>query len=156
MKIKVLILAAVMLFCSFTEARCGQIQEAQEFFNNFVCYTNTYSPQLLGLYGDNAKIVRMVLDGDDYTQLNVPIDTYKSKLKFYSKMAKLLKYKNYYSGLKFIAEGKNVRIKGQRTPTTGGGAVPMQMLLGQNPSGDWEIKEEVFYTKSKAFLKFIH
>ena len=129
--------------------------DAMKFFNNFVNASNTYSSSLLGMYSDDAQIIRQVIRPDGRL-VNVPFDinTYKGQIRLSGKLAKLKKYKNTYSGVKISKVSNGYKIEASRQPSLGGDKLKSAMIIQKQPSGKWIIVEELMQTREQIFLKY--
>lgn len=130
-------------------------QDALSFFNSYVQASNSYSPALLNMYSDNAKIARQVVKPDG-TLVNVPfsVQDYKKQLRLSSKIAKLKKYKNYYSNISVTKVANGYKIDAMRKPSLSDYKLKASMTVQQQPSGNWLIVEELMQTKELIFLKY--
>lgn len=130
-------------------------QDALAFFNSYVQASNRYSPALLGMYSNNAKIIRQVVKPDG-TLVNVPfsVTDYKKQLKLSSKIAKIKGYKNYYSNISVTKVANGYKIDALRKPSLSDYRLRASMVVQQQSGGDWLIVEELMQTKEQIFLKY--
>lgn len=153
MKKIVLVLIAFIFGLSVNAA---EIDEARAFFNSFVTASNTYSPTLLGMYSDNAKIIRQVVKPDG-TTANAPfkMSDYRTQMKISEGIAKARKYKNYYSDIKVSKVSNGYRIDALRKPSASDYKLKAVMVVQKQPNGKWLIVEETMQTKEQIFLKYV-
>lgn len=133
----------------------GEKQDALTFFNSYVQASNSYSPALLGMYSNNAKIIRQVVKPDG-TLVNVPfsVTDYKKQLRLSSKIAKIKGYKNYYSSINVTKVANGYKIDALRKPSLSNYRLRASMVVQQQSGGDWLIVEELMQTKEQIFLKY--
>ena len=106
---KLCIVLFVLIFgcCVFAD----EIQEVQEFFDDYVSAANNYSEDYFSYYTDNPIIIRVVekKDGTKET-VNVPFERYKKEAALSRKLAKIRQYKNKYFNIKITKQGKDYKI----------------------------------------------
>lgn len=130
-------------------------QDALNFFNSYVQASNSYSPELLNMYSNSAKIIRQVVKPDG-TLVNVPfsVNDYKKQLRLSSKIAKIKGYKNYYSNINVTKVANGYKIDALRKPSLSDYKLRASMVVQQQSGGDWLIVEELMQTKEQIFLKY--
>lgn len=130
-------------------------QDALNFFNSYVQASNNYSPTLLNMYSNNAKITRQVVKPDG-TLVNVPFSVidYKKQLRLSSKIAKIKGYKNYYSNISVTKVTNGYKIDALRKPSLSDYKLKSSMVVQQQSDGNWLIVEELMQTKEQIFLKY--
>ena len=130
--------------------------DALKFFNNYVNASNNYSSTVLKMYSDNAKITRQVIKPNGQL-VNVPfsVDDYKKQMKISSKLAKIRKYKNYYSDINVTKVANGYRIDAKRKPSLSDYTLKTSMVVQQQSDGNWLIVEELMQTKEQIFLKYL-
>lgn len=134
----------------------GDREDALKFFNNFVNASNNYSPTILGMYSDNAKIIRQIIKPDGSTaNAYFTIDQYRSQLRVSSKLAKVRNYKNYYSDITITKVPNGYRINSMRKPSLSDYKLKSSMVVQEQPNGKWLIVEELMQTKEQIFLKYV-
>lgn len=135
-------------------AFAGEKDDALAFFNNFVSASNSYSPSILNMYSDNAKIIRQVVKPNGQT-VNVyfSMDDYRKQMKISEKLAKLRKYKNYYSDINVTKVSNGYRIDALRKPSASDYKLKTSTVV-QKQNGKWIIVEELMQTKEQIFLKY--
>lgn len=150
---KILLLLVIFLIgtCSFANEQ----QDALNFFNSYVQASNSYSPALLGMYSDNAKIVRQIIKPNgQLVNANFSIADYRKQMKISVKLAKLRNYKNYYSNIKVTKVPSGYRIDSMRKPSLSDYKLKSSMVVSKDPNGKWLITEEMMQTKEQIFLRY--
>lgn len=137
-------------------AFAGGNEEALKFFNNFVNASNTYNPELLNMYSDNAKIIRQIIKPDGSTaNAYFSIDDYKKQMRISSKIAKMKHYKNEYSNIRVTKVSNGYKIDSMRKPSLSDYKLKSSMVVQKQPNGKWLIVEELMQTKEQIFLKYV-
>lgn len=130
-------------------------EEALKFFNSYVNASNTYSPTLLDMYSDNAKIIRQVIKPDCKTvNVDFSIDNYKKQIRLSAKIAKVRRYKNDYSDIHVTKVSNGYRIDSMRKPSLSDCKLKSSMVVQKQSNGKWLIVEELMQTKEQIFLKY--
>lgn len=146
-----------MVLCMFAFGCCvfaDEIQEVQEFFNDYVTAANNYSEDYFSYYTDNPKIIRVVEKTDGTKEsVDVPFERYKKEAAISRKLAKLRQYKNRYFNIRITKQGNDYKIAALRMPSTSDYKVPAHFIVGKDDNGDWKIKEESMNTKVQKFLR---
>lgn len=151
---KLLLLLFVFMFGLGVFA--GEQEDAMRFFNGFVSSSNSYSPGLLNMYSDNAKIIRQIIKPDGkLANAYFSMDDYKKQMKISAKLAKLKKYKNDYSNVKITKVSNGYRIDSMRKPSLSDYKLKSSMVVQKQPDGKWLIVEELMQTKEQIFLKYV-
>lgn len=133
----------------------GEREEALKFFNSYVSASNNYSSDLLDMYSSDAKIIRQVVKPDGkLVNVSFPIDDYKRQLRLSAKLAKIRKYKNYYSGINVTKVSNGYKIDAMRKPSLSDYKLKTSMVVQKQPNGKWLIVEELTQTKEQIFLKY--
>ena len=150
-----LILTTCFMLFSNSEAKAATPQEILTFFNNYVEAANSYSDSIVNYYDPSAKIIRVVMKKDG-TTTSVTADTkkYFNQMRLGANMAKLNKYKNYYTERKITKQGEDFKITCLRQPSTSDYKIPAHFVIGPDANGKLKIKEEMMYTKQQSFLKY--
>ena len=144
----------LIVFCVGSICFADEIQDVQNFFDDYIAAANSYSPNYFSYYTDNAKITRIVEKPDGSCEtVNIPIDKYKQEAKKSLKLMKLSRYKNKYFNVKITPHGKDYKIAAMRMPSTSDYKVPAYFIIGKDSNGDYKIKEESMNTKVQSFLK---
>lgn len=138
-------------------AFAGEQQDALNFFYSFVNYSNNYCPCLLNMYSDDAKIIRQVVKPDGQTaNAYFSADDYRKQMKISSKIAKIRKYKNYYSNVRINKVSAGYRIDALRKPSASDYKLKTYIIVQKQSNGKWLIIEELMQTKEQIFLKYVH
>jgi len=129
--------------------------EALNFFSSYVRASNSYSTSVLNMYSDDASIIRQVVKPDGQL-VNVPfsVKDYKKQLRLSSKIAKIKKYKNYYSDIRVTKVSDGYKIDAMRKPSLSDYKLKASMTIKKQPGGGWLIVEELMQTKEQIFLKY--
>lgn len=125
------------------------------FFNKYVDAANTYSETITDFYSPNAKIIRVVMKPDG-TTATVTANTkqYFNQMRIGANLAKINKYKNFYTQRKITKQGADFKITCLRQPSTSDYKIPAHFVIGPDANGELKIKEEMMYTKQQKFLKY--
>lgn len=133
----------------------GDREEALNFFNSYVSASNNYSPNLLNMYSDNARIIRQVIrPNGQLVNVYFSVDDYKSQMRLSSKIAKIKNYKNYYSNIDVTKVSNGYKIDAMRKPSLSDYKLKTSMIVQKQPNGKWLIVEELMQTKEQIFLKY--
>lgn len=139
----------------FAVAQAATPQDVLTFFNNYVTAANTYSPTLTSYYTPNAKIIRVVMKPDGSTaQVTTDTQQYFRQMRIGSNLAKINKYKNFYTDRKITKSGNDYKITCLRQPSTSSYKIPAYFVIGSDSNGRLKIKEEMMYTKQQQLLKY--
>lgn len=150
---KKIFLLFLLLIVVGTISYAEEIQEVQNFFNEYVDAGNRYDSNFFEYYSGNAKIIRVVEKPDGTSEsVNIPLDRYKNEVKKSTVLMKMRKYKNFYSNIKILPFGKDYKIAAMRMPSTSDYKVPAHFIVGRDHTGNWKIKEESMNTRVQAFL----
>lgn len=135
-------------------ANAATPEETLSFFNKYVTAANTYDNDITSFYSPTAKIIRTVMKPDGTTQ-SVVTDTnqYFQQMRIGANLAKINKYKNFYTERKIAKQGNDYKITCLRQPSTSTYKIPAYFVIGEDASGKLKIKEEMMYTKQQAILK---
>ena len=139
-----------------TCAWASNSDDAKKFFNNYVNAANTYSTEVPNYYASNAVIIRQVIKPNGQT-VDVPfkMDQYRSQMKISASVAKLKKYKNYYSNITVKEINSNTyQIDAYRQPSLGGPKLKTSTTVQKQKNGQWKIIKEMMQTKEQIFLKY--
>mgnify|MGYP007007499295 FL=1 len=130
-------------------------EQVLSFFNNYVSAANSYSDTITSFYAPDAKIIRVVMKPDG-TTATVTADTkqYFNQMRIGANLAKINKYKNFYTERKITKQGNDYKITCKRQPSTSDYKIPAHFVIGPDASGKLKIKEEMMYTKQQKFLKY--
>ncbi len=134
-------------------AFADELQDVQDFFENYIKAANSYSKTVTDFYLPDAKIIRVVLKPEGDTQsVDFPMERYKKELKKGQPLARLSKYKNKYTDKKFekLSNG-DYKISALRTPNGDKRALPFYFIVTKTEEG-WKVKEESMQTTVQKFL----
>ncbi len=148
----VFVAAGVMMIAN---AATATPEQALAFFNKYIDAANSYSETITDFYSPNAKIIRVVMKPDG-TTATVTADTkqYFNQMRIGANLAKLNKYKNFYTQRKITKQGADYKISCLRQPSTSDYKIPAYFVIGMDANGKLKIKEEMMYTKQQKFLKY--
>src|SRR5699024_7430949 len=118
----VFVLSGVMIAANAAAATPEQVLA---FFNKYVDAANTYSETITDFYSPNAKIIRVVMKPDG-TTATVTANTkqYFNQMRIGANLAKLNKYKNFYTQRKITKQGADFKITCLRQPSTSDYKIP--------------------------------
>lgn len=134
----------------------GEQQDALDFFNSFVSASNNYSPALLNMYSNDAKIIRQIIKPNgQLANAYFSASDYKKQMKISAKLAKMRKYKNYYSNVKVTKVSNGYKIDSLRKPSASDYKLKSEIIIQKQPNGKWLIVEELMQTKEQIFLKYV-
>ena len=152
MKLKIILITALcIIFNTFTFAKTPQ--DAINFFNKYLEYSNTYNEELLKMYSPDVKIIREVIKPEGGTeQVIIPSQRFFKELKFGQKTAKLRRYKNSYRNITVQEVPNGIKISAERQPIREKYWLKMYQIL-DNTNDGFVIKEEMMQTKVQTFLK---
>lgn len=153
---KLIAFAAAFIFTGvMIAAHAATPEDALAFFNKYVSAANSYSDTITSFYAPDAKIIRVVMKPDG-TTATVTADTkqYFNQMRIGANLAKINKYKNFYTDRKIIKQGNDYKITCKRQPSTSDYKIPAHFVIGPDANGKLKIKEEMMYTKQQRFLKY--
>ncbi len=129
--------------------------EALNFFNSYVSAANNYNPSLTTMYAPDAKIIRVVLKKDGTTVTRVTnTQRYISEMKKSQALAKMRRYKNYYSNVSVVQTGADTyKVSSLRQPSGETYKLKAYMVVKKQPSGKWLITEEMMETKVEIIAR---
>ena len=149
------ILTLLIIFVSLTlKAFADNATEAVGFFNKYVEAANTYSQELPSFYSPSAKIIRQVIKPDgELVDKETDVARYVSEMKKSQALAKMRKYKNFYSDIKSTKINENTyKVTALRQPTGETYKLKTRMIVQKQTSGKWLIIEEMMQTKVQMLL----
>ena len=150
---KYIILLIMGFLISFPSTYAMTTHEGVEFFNQYENYANSYNPELLKMYSQDAKIIREVVKPDGSIEsITIPTDRYFRELKIGQKTAKLRRYKNTYRNVIAIETSNGIKISAERQPVRETYWLKMYQIVQNTASGP-KIIEEMMQTKVQTFLK---
>ena len=149
------ILSILIFFMSLgLGAFADNAKEAVDFFNKYVDAANTYSQELPTFYSPSARIIRQVIKPDGgLVDKETDVARYVSEMKKSQALAKMRKYKNYYSDIVATKMNDNTyKVTALRQPTGETYKLKTYMVLQKQPAGNWLIIEEMMQTKVQMLL----
>ena len=149
------ILSILIFFMSVgLGAFADNAKEAVDFFNKYVDAANTYSQELPTFYSPSARIIRQVIKPDGgLVDKETDVARYVSEMKKSQALAKMRKYKNYYSDIVATKMNDNTyKVTALRQPTGETYKLKTYMVLQKQPAGNWLIIEEMMQTKVQMLL----
>ena len=148
------IIALITALLIGTGAFAMTADDALSFFAKYVNAANSQSPKIIDYYERNARIIRVVVLPDGKTEsVTTDMREYTRQLKIGANLAKLNKYKNFYTDRKVTKVGNDYKITCQRQPSTSDYKLPAHFVIGTDANGNMKIKEEMMYTKQTAILR---
>lgn len=136
-------------------AFAGEREDALKFFYSYVTASNNYNASLLGMYSDDAKIIRQVIKPDGkLVNVYFSVNNYKKQLKISEKLARIRRYKNDYSNINVTKVSNGYKIEAMRKPSLSDYKLKTMMIVQKQPNGKWLIIEELTQTKEQIFLKY--
>ena len=148
------IIALITVLLIGTGAFAMTADDALSFFAKYVNAANSQSPKIIDYYEPNARIIRVVVLPDGKTEsVTTDMREYTRQLKIGANLAKLNKYKNFYTDRKVTKVGNDYKITCQRQPSTSDYKLPAHFVIGTDANGNMKIKEEMMYTKQTAILR---
>ena len=146
----ILALLSVFSLCVYADNK----DDALQFFNDYVNAANTYSTTIPDFYSPSAKIIRQVVKPDGtLVDRETTTARYISEMKKGQAIAKVRKYKNYYSDVKISKiNDTTYKISSLRQPTGETYKLKTYMIVKKQPNGKWQIVEEMMQTKVQIFL----
>ena len=148
------IIALITALLIGTGAFAMTADDALSFFAKYVNAANSQSPKIIDYYEPNARIIRVVVLPDGKTEsVTTDMRAYTRQLKIGANLAKLNKYKNFYTDRKVTKVGNDYKITCQRQPSTSDYKLPAHFVIGTDANGNMKIKEEMMYTKQTAILR---
>ena len=130
--------------------------DAAKFFTKFESASNNYSSEVLYMYANNAKIIRQVVKPNGTTaNAYFTAKDYKSQMKLNSAVAKLRKYKNYYSNISVEKVSDGYKISAMRKPSLSNYKLKCYLIVQKQQNDKWIIVEEMMQTKEQIFLRYV-
>ena len=119
-------------------------RSAEDLFSLYSAADQNYDVSVVVLYADDARILhtRRYPNGTA-RKVEIPVAEWKSLIIQVMPVAKELGDTNTYSQVRYVPEGKLIRIRAVRYNSRKDYESPIQLLVGTTPSGLWRIFEEV-------------
>ncbi len=151
---KKFLLTFIILFFGLS-ALATEKDDVLVFFHNFVRASNSYSFSVLNMYSKDAKIIRQVIKPNgQLVNVNFSGDEYRKQMKISVRIAKIRKYKNFYSDIDVTKVSDGYKVSAVRKPSLSDDRLKMYMIIQKQPSGKWLIVEESMQTREQIFLKY--
>lgn len=135
----------ILLIFSAIPANASEavIQEAKNFFDQYVSFDQSFDPAASNLYSDDALIqrTRRYPTGEVKT-VKIPADQYKRLVRLEMPVAKKEGNSHKFSDTTYIPEGNRVRIKATRYSEFRQSSTPFEMVVGPSSDKHWRIFEE--------------
>ncbi|MGN1153910.1 MAG: hypothetical protein ACI4S3_07760 [Candidatus Gastranaerophilaceae bacterium] len=151
---KKLVLCILTLAITMGVCFAATTQDALNFFNKYVAAANAYNPIITTMYAPDAKIIRQVVKPDgSIISRQTNTARYVSEMKKGQAIAKIRKYKNYYTNVSVQNLGNNkFKISSLRQPSGETYKLKAYMVVQQKPNGQWTIVEEMMQTKVQMLI----
>jgi hypothetical protein len=124
------------------------IQEAQQLFRKFKQREAAFDPSLAALYSNYAKVytLRRMKNGR-VRPLSSSGREFKRNLRKTLALAKKRGDRNTYSRVRYLPEGRSVRIRAMRYNRMKQYSSPFTLLVGKDADGEWRIVEDISETR---------
>ena len=153
--LKYILLIGLLLVVANSFVLADETGEAIKFFKKYVSAANSYDEAILKMYSPDARIIRQVIKPDGTLEdIETDVDTYLSQLKLGQKVARLRRYKNYYTNINAEKVSNGIKISCLRQPTGENYRLRSYFIVKKQPNGKWLIVEEMMQTKVQTFLKY--
>lgn len=138
------VLVCFFLLPSLAYAQAGpnEIEAARKMFRQFVLLENSYNPDVVDLYADQAVIVTTVILPETEREFRTTGKAFKEALAPYLVTARNIGEWFAYTNVTAIPEGNGVRILASRTSQLSDETYPYQAYVARGPGGKWLIYEE--------------
>lgn len=127
---------------AFAEAGPKEIEEARRMFRNFVLLENSYNPDMVDYYADDARIITTVILPNSEREFKTTGKAFKEALAPYLYTARTVGEWFAYTNVTAVPEGNGVRILASRTSQLSDETYPYQAFVARGPGGKWLIYEE--------------
>ena len=126
----------------------SEFKPARQLFERYGALSAAFDTTMADLFSDSAHIENTRRNPDSTVKvLTLPAPAYKDLIRKVMPLARARNDRNTYSKVTYVAEGPNVRIRGQRYSTLKKYTSPFSLLVGPDAEGRWLILEEI--TESK-------
>ncbi len=134
----------LFLLPSVALAQAGprEIEEARKMFRQFVLLENSYNPDVVNLYSDQAQIITTVIMPTTEREFRTTGKAFKEALAPYLHTARNVGEWFAYTNVTAVPEGNGVRILASRTSQLTDETYPYQAYVARGPGGKWLIYEE--------------
>ncbi len=140
---------ASLLFCllvlpSLALAQIGpaEMEKGRKMFREFMLLEQSYNPNLIDLYADEANIYTTVILEGGEREFHTKGKAFKEALAPYLHTARNVGEWFAYTNVTVVPEGRGLRILASRTSHLSDETYPYQMLVAPGPGGRWLIYEE--------------
>ena len=141
-------LMGLVLFTASGVLGAEPVDEAKKLFGQYESLGRAFDPAVADLYADDAKIENKRTQPDGTVKLlTLPAPAYKKLIRQVMPIAKERGDTSTYSEVKYVEEGKNVRITATRFSDLKKYSSPLSLLVGPAADGKWLIKEELSESK---------
>lgn len=142
----------IFLLPSLAHAEAGprEIEEARKMFRQFVLLENSYNPDVVNFYADQADIVTTVIMPNSEREFRTTGKAFKEALAPYLVTARNVGEWFAYTNVTAIPEGNGVRILASRTSQLSDETYPYQAYVARGPGGKWLIYEELTIVRPTA------
>lgn len=152
---KKILLAIMAVLIGTISSYASTADDAKAFFNEYVRAANNYSNSIERMYSPNALITRQVIKPNgELVNVNTDTATYLNQLRISQNLAKVKKYKNFYSNITVNKVDKGYKINAIRQPSGDNDRLKMYQIVQLQPNGKWLIVEELMQTRQQIFLKY--
>lgn len=152
---KKILITLTLLFGMATFAFASSTpKDALNFYQNYITAANTYNPSVITYFSPSARIIRQVLKKDG-TIVTRETDTarYISEMKKGQVIARVRKYKNYYTNIKVTKVGNDTyKITSLRQPSGETYKLKNYVVVQKQPNGKWFIIEEMMQSKVQLLI----
>ncbi|GAB5471640.1 MAG: hypothetical protein Kilf2KO_46700 [Rhodospirillales bacterium] len=116
--------------------------EARKMFRQFVLLEQSYNPDVIDFYADEADIYTTVILPNSEREFRTSGKAFKEALAPYLHTARNLGEWFAYSNITVVPEGNGMRVLASRTSRLSDETYPYQAYLARGPGGRWLIYEE--------------
>jgi len=151
---KIIIILALLLSTYNVVFAQSTPKDALAFYKDYINAANTYSPTVITYFSPSARIIRQVLkkDGTIVTR-ETNTARYISEMKKGQVIARLRKYKNYYTNLQVKQVGNDTyKITSYRQPSGESYKLKNYVVVKKQPNGRWYIIEEMMQSKVQLLI----
>jgi hypothetical protein len=122
----------------------SSLVRAKQLFGRYVALEHAFDPTVADLYSDDAVIRnKRTYPTGQVRQLTIPAPKYKELLRASMPLAKARGDTSTYSDVRYVEEGKHVRIAATRFSNLKKYSSPISLLVGPSDAGGWLIYEEL-------------
>ena len=104
--------------------------QALSFFSKYIDSANNYKEDIINFYSPDAKIIRIVVKPDGTkVKADTNMKKYAEQMRIGANLAKMRKYKNYYTERKVTKVGNDYKISCLRQPSTSDYKIPAYFII---------------------------